>query len=200
MDQSSFLNTPFFTWAVLPLLIFTARIVDVSLGTIRVIFVSRGLKYLAPVIGFFEILIWLLAIGQIFQNLDNMLCYLAYAAGFASGNFLGIYIVDRLSIGKVIVRVVTPRAAASLAAELRKLDFGVTAVEAQGAEGKVSVLFSVISRPDLDRFVAVLQRCTPRAFYSVEDVRYVNEGVFPRGRSLLSLERLLLLRPHRKAK
>ncbi len=72
-------------WIILPLLIFTARICDVSLGTIRVIFVARGYRYLAPILGFFEISIWLLAIGQIMRDLDNIVTYFAYAGGFASG-------------------------------------------------------------------------------------------------------------------
>lgn len=78
-------NSWVYTWIAIPSLIFVARVIDVSLGTVRVIFVSRGLKYLAPVVGFFEILIWLLAIGQIMRNLSNPACYIAYAGGFALG-------------------------------------------------------------------------------------------------------------------
>jgi uncharacterized protein YebE (UPF0316 family) len=92
MDNGILSNFGLYTWIVLPLLIFLARVVDVSMGTIRVIFVSRGLKYLAPVVGFFEVLIWLLAIGQIMKNLSSPLCYVAYAGGFAAGNYIGIVI------------------------------------------------------------------------------------------------------------
>ena len=90
MENMILLNSGFYAWLILPLLIFLARVADVSIGTIRLIFISRGLKYLAPVVGFFEILIWLLAIGQIMKNLSNPACYIAYAGGFAMGNFVGM--------------------------------------------------------------------------------------------------------------
>ena len=90
----------------LPLLIFIARLCDVSLGTIRIIFVSKGFKYLAPIIGFFEMLIWLFAVREIFQHLDNFVYYLAYAGGFGVGNFVGIYIENKLSIGIEIIRII----------------------------------------------------------------------------------------------
>ena len=96
-----------FTWVVLPVLIFLARIMDVSIGTLRLIFVSRGYKYYAPMLGFFEVIIWLLAIGQIMQHLDNFLCYLAYGLGFATGNYIGIYLDEKLSLGTVLIRIVS---------------------------------------------------------------------------------------------
>ena len=88
MDLLELYNSDIFKWVILPLLIFIARLIDVSLGTLRIIFVSHGLKYIAPLVGFVEINVWLLAIGQIMQNLDNLVCSLAYAGGFAMGAFL----------------------------------------------------------------------------------------------------------------
>ena len=85
METTVFANTALYTWVLLPFLIFSARIFDVTLGTLRVIFITRGMKYLSASVGFIEILIWLLAIGQIFKNLNNVACYMAYAGGFASG-------------------------------------------------------------------------------------------------------------------
>ena len=114
MGNLLLVNSGFYTWFVIPALIFCARIIDVSMGTVRVIFVSRGFKYLAPVVGFFEILIWLLAIGQIMQNLSNPVCYIAYAGGFAMGNFVGIHIAEKLSLGLVMIRVITEKDAAPL--------------------------------------------------------------------------------------
>ena len=90
--------TPFFAWVVLPLLIFFARICDVTLGTIRVIFISKGFKYIAPCIGFFEVIIWLLAIGQVMNNITNVASYIAYGAGFATGTFVGMAIEEKLSL------------------------------------------------------------------------------------------------------
>ena len=103
-----------YAWILLPLLIFFARVCDVSLGTIRIIFVSKGIKYLAPIVGFFEILIWLLALGQIMQNLNNVFYYIFYAGGFATGNYVGILLEEKLSIGTVGIRIITKREAEKL--------------------------------------------------------------------------------------
>ncbi len=108
-----------FAWVILPLLIFFARICDVSLGTIRVIFISKGFKYIAPVIGFFEVIIWLLAIGQVMNNLTNVASYIAYGGGFACGTLIGMIVEEKLSIGTVTVRVITRKDATDLVAYLR---------------------------------------------------------------------------------
>lgn len=178
-----FLNSPVLTWVVLPALIFLARVCDVSLGTIRVIFVARGMRHLAPLVGFFEILIWLMAIGQIFSNLNNPACYLAYAAGFAAGNFVGIAIVDRLHLGKVILRIITDRPAYDIIARLTAENIGLTTVDASGAEGPVKLVFSVIERADLPRVINMVREFHPHAFFTVEDVRFASEGIFPVRRS-----------------
>ena len=106
--MSFFIISPeLFTWVILPLLIFFARICDVSMETIRVIYISRGIKYLAPVITFFEIVIWLLAMEVVMNDLSNFANFMAFALGFATGTYIGLMIEERLSIGKVILRIVT---------------------------------------------------------------------------------------------
>ncbi|MBN2232213.1 MAG: DUF2179 domain-containing protein [Deltaproteobacteria bacterium] len=172
------LNTPVFTWIIVPLLICLARILDVTLGTLRIILVSRGMRVLAPVLGFFEILIWLLAIGQIMNNLTSVINYFAYALGFAVGNYIGITIEGKIAMGKVIVRVITARDASSLIEFLRAGNFSVTVVEAEGSTGPVHLLFMVIMRSQLPYVTEHIKRCNPKAFYSVEDVRFVAGGVF----------------------
>jgi len=107
-------NIDIFAWVILPILIFLARVCDVSIGTIRIIFVSKGIKYLATFLGFFEILIWLMAISQIMQNLTNVYYYLFYAGGFSTGIFVGILIDEKLSIGTVSVRIITRTDASKL--------------------------------------------------------------------------------------
>ncbi len=179
MDFAFVIDSELFAWVILPLLIFCARIIDVSMGTIRIIFVSRGLRKLAPVLGFFEISIWLLAIGQIMRNLDNPLSYIAYAGGFAMGNFVGMTIEDRLSIGTVVLRIITSNGADRLVDFLKQENHGVTTIDGDGAYGKVKIIFSVIGRQDIPRVVEKIQQFNPHAFYSIEDVRHVNEGVFP---------------------
>ena len=189
-----------YTWLLLPLLIFIARVVDVSLGTVRVIFVSRGLKYLAPVVGFFEILIWLLAMGQIMKNLSNPACYIAYAGGFAMGNYVGIAIAEKLSLGVVLIRVVTRRDALPLVERLQEEDYGVTSVDGHGSSGLVKVVFTVVPRREVRDVVHMIKTFNPHAFYSIEEVGFVEKGVFPLRRSGWNSGLLKLSRPFRKGK
>ncbi|MDD1679221.1 MAG: DUF2179 domain-containing protein [Methanomicrobiales archaeon] len=168
-----------FAWIILPILIFLARICDVSLGTIRVIFVARGFRYFAPVLGFFEISIWLLAISQIFQHLDNVFTYLAYASGFATGTFVGMWLEDKLSIGTVLIRVVTKKDATELIRHLKEMQYGVTTVEAMGALGEVRIILIIVQRSLVPEVVALVKQFNPHAFYTIEDVRYATKGIFP---------------------
>jgi len=186
MNLDAVIGSEIFKWVVLPLLIFFARILDVSLGTLRIIFVSRGLKYLAPLVGFFEVLIWLLAIRVIMQNLNNFACYIAYAAGFATGNFVGIFIEKRLAIGNSIVRVITRKDATPLIEHLRSRGYGVTSIKAEGSEGDVHVIFLIIKRHDLETITGIIKDFNPNAFYTVEDIRLVRKGIFPMNKSSLS--------------
>ncbi|HNX08402.1 MAG TPA: DUF2179 domain-containing protein [Bacteroidales bacterium] len=171
-------EAPVFTWVILPLLIFCARIFDQSVGTLRMIFVAKGFKKWAPVFAFFEALIWLLAIGEIMKHLDNPLCYIAYAGGYAMGNYVGMLLDEKMSIGNVIIRVMLKSEAADLIIRLRELNYGITVMHAEGATGKVKVLLSIIKRKDLVEFINVLNQYNPQTFYTIEEVRSVNEGVF----------------------
>ena len=147
-----FPDAPIYSWVVLPVLIFLARITDVSVGTVRLILVSRGFKYLAPVAGFFEVLIWILVIGQIMQNLTNPVCYIAYAGGFATGNFVGLLIAEKLSLGMVLIRVITPKPARrSDRAAPASSRYGVTAIDGQGANGPVQIVFTIVPRREVRR-------------------------------------------------
>jgi len=138
-----------YLWIILPLIIFFARIADVTLGTLRIILVSRGKKNIAPILGFFEVLIWITAIGQLVQNIHNITSYFGYAAGFAVGNFVGIYIEGKLAIGKVIVRVILNKNGLVLADKLHQAGFGATCFEGKGAVGPVISVFTIIDRKDL---------------------------------------------------
>lgn len=135
MDVSSFFvqDSPVFTWVVLPLLIFLARISDQTIGTLRLIFLSKGQKKLAPFLGFFEVIIWLIAVSQIMKHLDNILCYVAYGGGFAMGNYIGMVVEEKLSIGNVLIRIIPRKDTSELITYLRDNNYGVTSVEAEGA-------------------------------------------------------------------
>jgi len=161
------------------LLIFLARVSDVTLGTLRISFISKGEKFIAPAFAFFEMLIWLFAIRQIVQNLDNPFYFFAYALGFSTGVFVGLLVEEKLAFGTRLIRTITRMDAAELIEALRGEGFGVTSVDAEGNAGSVSVIYSVIRRADLDRYVALIKSKNPNAFYSIEDIRSVREGVFP---------------------
>ncbi len=195
-----FPDTPLFAWVILPLLIFLARITDVSVGTVRLILVARGYKYLAPIAGFFEVLIWILVIGQIMQNLANPLCYVAYAGGFATGNFVGLWIAEKLSLGNVIVRVITQKPAGDLIERLRQRQCGVTVMDGQGANGPVQIVFTIVPRREVDAIIRLVKTFNPQAFYSIEEVDSVERGVFPTQRQWYQSSLLELLRPFRKGK
>lgn len=194
------MNSGFYAWFLLPLLIFLARIADVSIGTVRVIFVARGLKYVAPIVGFFEILIWLLAIGQIMKNLSNPACYIAYAGGFAMGNFVGIWIAEKLSLGVVLIRVVTKKDASELVGYLKSAEYGVTSVDGHGTGGEVKVVFTIVPRREAQSVVELIKRFNPKAFYSIEEVGFVERGIFPAKRSGDFFGLSKLLAPFRKGK
>ncbi len=200
MGNLSLFSSEFYTWFLLPFLIFMARVIDVSMGTVRVIFVSRGLKYLAPVVGFFEILIWLLAIGQIMKNLSNPACYIAYAGGFAMGNYVGICIAGKLSLGVVLIRVVTEKDALPLIEHLKSEKYGVTSVDGYGTLGKIKVIFTIVPRREVKKVVQFVKRFNPNAFYTIEEVSFVEKGVFPIRKSWRGLHLLRLFRPFRKGK
>jgi uncharacterized protein YebE (UPF0316 family) len=196
-DVVTFLSSNLYAWFILPLLIFLARIADVSIGTVRLIFVSRGFKYLAPLVGFFEVLIWLLAIGQIMKNLSNPVCYIAYAGGFAMGNYVGMYIAEKLSLGLVLIRVITRKDAGPLVECLRSENYGVTSIDGHGASGEVRVVFTIVPHREVQSVVDLVKKFNPQAFYSIEEVRHVEKGVFPVKKNWLNLSSL---RQFRKGK
>jgi len=173
---TALMDSFWFTYLLLPLLIFCSRILDVSLDTLRIVFVSKGDKKITPILGFFEILIWLVAITRIMQNLDNITCYVAYAAGFATGNYVGLRIEEKLALGIQMFRVITQKDATPLIANLRESGFGVTSIEAEGKDAGVHILYSIVKRSDNGRMIEIINRFNPNAFYSIEDIRKVNEN------------------------
>ena len=137
---------------------------------------------LVPLIGLFEVRLWLFAIGQVMQNLKDPDCYLGFAFGFTLGNFLGICVEGRLALGTLVVRVITPRDAGPLVAGLCRAGYGVTSHEGRGAAGPVRVVLTVVPRKQLDRVTAIIEAFDRDAFYSVEDVQAAARGVFPAAR------------------
>lgn len=166
------------TYIAIPLLIFLSRVADVTIGTIRIVFISKGLKVLAPILGFFEILIWLLAMSKVFQNLDNWLYFIAYAGGFAMGNYVGLKIEERLALGYVNIRIITQKPGDELIQNLSDAGYGVTYMNAYGSKGQVNVIYCVLKRKDIPEVTQIIKKFNPKAFYTLEDIRLANSGVF----------------------
>ncbi len=190
MEAVFILTSETFSLVVLPILIFCARILDVSLSTLRIVFISKGWKKISPFIGFFEVLIWLLAIGQIMQNLNNPINYIAYAGGFAAGTYIGLIIEEKLAMGSVIIRIFTKKNTKKLKNFLKEEGYGVTTVNAMGGSGPCRILLTIVNRKDLKDAIKQIRKFNPKSFYSIEDIKYVNKGKFPRHRNRKSLLKL----------
>jgi uncharacterized protein YebE (UPF0316 family) len=180
MDTTEiFGRTELLQYIIIPALICLARVCDVTLGTIRIITLSKGMKFLATGLAFFEIIIWLFAIGQIMQNLTNIANYIAYAVGFAVGNYFGIYIEEKLSFGIVVLRIITKKRGEDLIAVLKNNGYGVTSIKADGAYGPVDVIFTIIKRKEYKTVVEIIKKFNPKAIYTVEEVKFANAPNHP---------------------
>ena len=173
-----------FALVVVPILIFLGRLTDVTLGTLRIILIGRGMRRLAPLVGFVEVLVWLVVLTTVVEQLDRPLNFIAYAAGFAAGTYVGMLVEARIALGLVTVRVITDSDASALLERLRDSRFGVTDFAARGLQGRVRFILTVLPRRDLPRLLAIVRRHHPQAFVSVSDVRAASEGFIadrPRG-------------------
>jgi uncharacterized protein YebE (UPF0316 family) len=162
--------------AVLPLAIFCLRVADMSIDTLRVLFVIRGRKALAWILGFAQSAIWVTAISNVLANLDNPLNLVGYAAGFASGNVVGMWIEERLALGHAHIRVVSSGLGSALAEALRNRGFAATELSGRGMDGTVTILNCNVRRRDIDRAQREITRVDPRAFITVEEVRPLHRG------------------------
>jgi uncharacterized protein YebE (UPF0316 family) len=159
-----------------PLLIFSLRIFDVSLSTLRILLAVRGQRLLVPIIGFFEVLIWIFAVGNAIRHLESSWHVLAYAAGFSAGNVVGLWLEEKLAIGLATMRIVSQRAGVQLADALRAHGFGVTEFSGQGRAGRVEVVHTVVQRRDIPRVFTEVERWDPDAFVTVEEPREIRRG------------------------
>lgn len=168
-----------YVWVGLPLFIFLARVFDVTLGTLRIIFTSRGLRKLAPVLGFIETFVWIVAVSSLVKHAQNLAAYVGYAGGFATGTFVGMFLENKLAMGTVTVRAIIRRDPTELIKSLYDAGFGITSVEGQGSTGKVKIIYTTLKRQDLPVVIDIFHRMLPGAFLSVEEVRSTEQGVFP---------------------
>ena len=181
----------YFNWIILPLLIFISRLADVSLATLRHIFISKGFKTLVPILGFFEVLIWLIAIRQIFNSVDSVVCYIAWAAGFSAGTYLGMYIEEKLALGMQIIRIITNDDTNKLVEAFKNAQQGITVVNGQGAIGPVKVIFTVVKRTNKDEIIKIIHLHAPEAFYTIEEIKSNSQGVFKNDKGTSAIKRIL---------
>lgn len=165
--------------AWLPLAIFLARITDVSLGTVRTIAVVKGRILIASLLGFVEVLIWVIAVSNVVNSLSHPINLVAWAAGFAVGNAVGIYIERKLALGDVVMRVISRGQGTEIAEKLRNLGQRVTEFEGRGRSGPVQLLYLVMDRVDGQRIERIARTMDPDCVVVTEDVRHANIKLRP---------------------
>ncbi|MEZ0396373.1 MAG: DUF2179 domain-containing protein [Anaerolineales bacterium] len=156
--------------------IFALRVTDMTFDTLRMLFVVRGRKGIAWGLGFMQSVIFVIAITSVLSHLDNPLNILGYAAGFATGNVVGMWIEERLAIGHVQLSVISPRRGAAVAQALRQAGFAVTEIPARGRDGMVSLLHCSVQRKDAAGAEQAVREADPEAFITSEDVRPLRRG------------------------
>jgi uncharacterized protein YebE (UPF0316 family) len=160
------------------LAIFLLRVCDMTLDTLRVLFIVRGDRPVVWFLGFFQSAIWVLAITSVLGHLSNPLAWIGYAAGFATGNVVGMMIEDKLAIGYRHLRVISSQHGSEVAEAIRQAGYGVTEVAGQGRDGAVAVINASVRRRDLNRLERVIRQADPEAFIAAEEVRPVHRGYF----------------------
>ena len=175
---------------LLPIVIFFGRIIDVALGTLRIIFVSKGEKNKAPLIGFVEVFIWVVVISQILARANDMVAYLSYAAGYAAGNYIGLILENRIAYGIVLCRIYTQKNGIELIKALNKLNIGATMTHGEGSTNEVDIIETVVDRKKMKALEATINEFDSNSFYVVEDVRKKKNGILPKRKTNLEKWRI----------
>jgi uncharacterized protein YebE (UPF0316 family) len=155
------------------LLIIALRLVDVSLGTVRIIMLSRRYRLLPAIIGFVEVFTWLVAATIVFSNLNNPPRMLAYAGGFGLGTYLGALLESWLAVGSTMMRVVSPTTSPDPTPRLREAGYLVTEVNADGRDGEVRLAFTIMSRRQRKEALRIVHQVDPAAFVTLQDIETV---------------------------
>ena len=158
------------------LLIFCLRLVDVSLGTVRLIMIGRGRRKIAPLLGFVEVTIWVIAISQVMTNLDNIFNILGYSSGFAAGTLLGMWIEDKLALGHVEISVISMSQGQKIVQKLRQADYGVTELTGSGRSGMVNLITTIVPRKDVENVFQLVNQTDPKSFIAIDDMKDVKRG------------------------
>ncbi len=158
------------------LTIFCLRVTDMSLDTMRVLFVIRGRRTPAWFLGFFQSLLWVVAITSVLSNLNQLWNIAAYAAGFATGNVVGMTIEGRLAIGHGHLRIISSRRGSAIIDALRTAGYAVTEIAGRGRDGTVSVIDCSVRRKDILPAQKIIYQIDPDAFVTVEEIRPLHRG------------------------
>lgn len=165
-----------FPAAWMPLIIFVLRVASMSFDTLRVLYVIRGRRTLAWTLGFFQSVLWVIAIGGVFSDLGNLLNMAGYAAGFATGNVVGMAIEERLALGHAHMRIISPKRGSAIADAIRRAGYAATELPGRGKDGTVSVISCSVRRRDVDRVRQETGEIDPQAFITVEDIQPLHRG------------------------
>jgi len=156
--------------------IFLLRVTDMSLDTLRVLFVIRGRRSISWVLGFFQSALWVVAITSVLNNLDNLWNIVSYAGGFATGNVVGMIIEDHLAIGHAHMRIISSRWGNAIVDAIRNSGYAATELAGRGKDGTVSVINCSIQRKDIRNLKIEISRIDPDAFITVEEIRPLHRG------------------------
>jgi len=162
------------------LLIFSLRIIDVSLYTMRIMMVMRGRKALAWMFAICQSLVFVTAITSVITDIGNWTKVVGYAAGFATGNVVGMLIEQRLAIGFTHLRIVSAGYGIEIAEELRAAGFGVTEISGQGKDGMVEMVSCSVQRRKTNRALAIVDQIDHEAYVTVENIRSYSKGFWPK--------------------
>lgn len=174
-EMTDIMTSAWFLYLIMPLLILIARIIDVSLGTVRIILANKGIKLYSSIIGFFEVLIWLLVITTIMENLNNPVTYIAYAIGFAVGTYCGICLEERISIGKVRLRIITKEDIVKMIDDLKPTKYVFVSDSVNSSEGKIRIINAFLERKYIPTVIKKVKQRDPDAFYTIEELKLIKE-------------------------
>jgi uncharacterized protein YebE (UPF0316 family) len=145
------------------------------MGTMRIIFINRGMKGIAASLGFFEVLIWITVVAQVLSNVKDWTNYVAYAGGFAAGNYLGILLEQKLKVGTQVIRIISKQTGTQLMQALAEAGFRASALDAKSVTGHEQIIFTISKRKRTPKVLQIVQQVDKEAFYSIEDIKYASD-------------------------
>ncbi|MBG0786820.1 MAG: DUF2179 domain-containing protein [Anaerolineaceae bacterium] len=158
--------------------IFAARLVNMAIDTLRFMFTLRGKSFISWILGFIESVLFVLVIGSVLTNMENPLNVIGYAAGFATGNVVGMWIEKRLAIGFSHFTIISQDHSTQIADVLRSQGYGVTEIPARGRESSFMMIDCSVRRKEADEVEALVLESDPEAYITVEEVTPRRSGVF----------------------